>query len=144
MVLRVPFETKARDVKKKLTKLYLQFREEHPDVVPELSCTCNVILQGKGPDGKNTFSIYYGGDFASENPQDRNLMDTITLNNVTDINLIDLENMTERNISVILDRNFEESSVFVHSIVNLVFIMRGFRINSRSARTRGFQVALLL
>ena len=85
----------------------------------------------------------FGADY-SESSGEVLIAETVTLHSTSDISLVWHHEMVEREVCRRLEQNFEEdSNVSVHSIINLVFVLRGFSNRSNpSLRQRGRQIAL--
>ena len=138
----MPFDIEPEECKKLLAKLVLDFWSHHPSTTPELSTTVNFVLRGKGREGRDTFSLFFGGDHSESGAEDFLLGETLTIIDLSDLDSLDLAGYSEREISRQLDRTFQSSDCVVEEIVNRVLILRAYRESHGDGIRRGRQVRL--
>ncbi len=139
--LRIPIDFSTKRKRELLTEFVLKFRSFYPRSSPELSVTSNFVLQGEGAGGLPSYSLFYGGDY-TQNLEDFLVGEIVTVNSLSDLNMVDLEDLSEREITKKIDANFEDSGVTVQAIVNHVFILRTYETDASNGGRRGRQVAL--
>ncbi len=66
------------------------------------------------------------------------------MQNPSDISLLWRDNLIERELCRRMELNFGDSSIHVHSVIHLVFVLRGYDQRDRHAKEshRGRQTAL--
>ncbi len=118
------------------------FKYHHPNVpFIELTTTANLILRGKGLGGKDSFSVWYGGDY-SEHSQEMLLTEPTTIGDLSDLSLFWLEDQTERELLNQFNLIFDSSNVTVQEIICYVFILRSYRSTRDRKKRRGRQIVL--
>ncbi len=141
--LTTPADTDLGTIRKLLSKLYFDFLFHNPGVQEaELSVTFNFILRGEGAGGSPSFSVFFGGDFTAAS-NDLSSSEVVAIHSAGDLDLVDLENLRQRETAKHLERNFEDSGISVERCCSYVFILRAYRNwdDHGSGRT-GRQVAL--
>ncbi len=85
----------------------------------------------------------HGADY-SEGSTEVTVAETVTVRSTSDISLLWRDNIIERELCRRMELNFGESNIHVHSVIHLVFILRGFDRRDRDTRDRqiGRQIAL--
>lgn len=114
-----------------------KFWNHCPNTPIELSSTANFVLEGKSPSGQPSYCLFYGADY-SDNAKEILFGETVTIRELSDINLVWREHLVESELARLAELTFEQdSSVHIHSIVNLVFVLRAFQQSPlRSAGAR--------
>ena len=104
-----------------------EFWNRCPDTDIELSSTANFVLEGSAPSGEPSFAVWYGQD-ASANSKEVHFSEVVTLRELADVNRVWTENLVESELIRLAEQTFEEgSSVIIHSVINIVFVLRAYQ-----------------
>ena len=109
---------KRKELVRAFSKLFQLYGEKGWNVLT----TCNVILQSNNAE---TFSVYYGQSYGVLAERQASLRRLVSVNSFGDLGKIELDHSQE-DFSDIFFLTHHDSSVSVHSVINIVFLITRF------------------
>jgi hypothetical protein len=143
--LRLKFGLPEQTVRKYLTEAFAVLLDLYGNSRFEVVTTANAVLEGPSAEGgkKTSYSMYYGQDFSADGER-RNAFSSLSYvwsmgdiaNLQTDYALVDFEQ--------VFNKTFASTKVKVHSLCNLIYVIRKPLANyERDKKTHGRQQRLL-
>lgn len=142
--LRCPFDWSEGEVKTALEQTAADFWTRHPSIEATLYPTFNFVLQGERADGTPSYYLEFGADYRESEDRTPTAKKPVVLTSASEISGSLIPSVEGDAIKKILDRNYQNSGVRVHSFVNRVFVFRGQKVASynavgREGRPKGWQ-----
>jgi hypothetical protein len=130
--LRLPFD--HPDIMGELVRAFKELVETYGRGSFDVVVTANVVLKGLG---EKTYRVFFGQDYSkasSSGHQADYAMNAEIVRDMSDVSNLRTD-YDQRDFENVFFNYFENSNVYVHSMINLVYIMRRHLADFKSQRT---------